>query len=190
MTSEYSMKPLEILQYPTPILKRKSKDITEIDQALVDLVHAMAVTMYDANGIGLAAPQVGRNINLVLVDVDSGSEEDTLLNLINPVIVEAHGRTTYEEGCLSFPGITAEVKRRDKIHVQAYDVEGNALDFEADGLLSICVQHELDHLQGITFVDRLNPVQRKLVLREYRSLQDEMTKEAKERLIEELHSAG
>jgi peptide deformylase len=117
---------------------------------------------------------------MMTVDVEQTEGESALITLVNPIIAEAHGRTTYEEGCLSFPGITAEIKRRDQIHVVAFDLEGKELDFEADGLLSICIQHELDHLNGVTFVDRLNSVKRKLVVRNYLGLRAEAQEEERE----------
>jgi len=167
---------LPLVIYPDDILKTRCGDVAEIDQDLFDFVQAMTETMYLSHGIGLAAPQVARNIRVMTVDVEPDRGGKALLHLINPVIVEAHGRTVYEEGCLSFPGLAAEIKRRKQIHVQAYDIHGKLVDFDADGLLSICIQHELDHLNGITFVDRLSPVERKLVVRDYlrrRSEEDE-----------------
>ncbi len=158
---------LELVIYPDSILTRRSADITQIDGELVDFGERMARTMYGSNGIGLAAPQVARNVRLITVDVEQEEGKDTLLHLVNPVIVESHGRTTFEEGCLSFPGLSAEVRRRKEIHVKAYDLQGNEIDFEADGLLSVCIQHEIDHLDGVCFVDRLAPVRRKLVVRDY-----------------------
>ncbi|MCB9731534.1 MAG: peptide deformylase [Deltaproteobacteria bacterium] len=161
------MSRLPLVIYPDNILITRSSDVTEIDQGTVDFVNAMVETMYVSHGIGLAAPQVAQNVRIMTVDVEPDNGGKSLLQLINPVIVDAYGKTTYEEGCLSFPGLTAEIKRKKQIHVQAYDLSGKLLDFEADGLLAICIQHELDHLNGITFVDRLNEVQKKLVVREY-----------------------
>lgn len=158
---------LPLVIYPDNILITRSSDVTEIDQGTVDFVNAMVETMYVSRGIGLAAPQVAQNVRIITVDVEPESGGKHLLQLVNPVIVEAHGKTVYEEGCLSFPGLTAEIRRKKQIHVQAYDLSGHLLDFEADGLLSICIQHEVDHLNGVTFVDRLNEVQKKLVVREY-----------------------
>lgn len=158
---------LPLVIYPDDILKTRSADIAELDQQVVDFLHDMAETMYLSHGIGLAAPQVAKNVRAITVDVTPDRGGSSLLHLINPVIVDSHGRTSYEEGCLSFPGLSAEVRRKKEIHVQAYDLDGNLLDFEADGLLAICIQHEVDHLNGVTFVDRLNEVQKKLVLREY-----------------------
>lgn len=164
---------LPLVIYPDEILLRKSADVTEIDQDIVDFVEAMRETMYASNGIGLAAPQVARNIRIMTVDVEPDKGGSAFMHLINPVIVESYGKTSYDEGCLSFPGLVAEVKRRKQLHVQAYDVHGKLLDFEADGLLAICLQHELDHLNGVTFVDRLSPVQKTLVVRDYLKRREE-----------------
>lgn len=158
---------LPLVFYPNEILKTRCADVTEIDQELVDFVRDMSETMYASHGIGLAANQVAASVRVITVDVTPDKGGKTLMHLINPVIADSHGRTTYEEGCLSFPGLSAEVKRKKEIHVQAYDISGALLDFEAKELLSICIQHEIDHLNGVTFVDRLNEVQKKLVVREY-----------------------
>ncbi len=179
---------LPLVIYPDVILKTRCADITEIDGDLVSFAEDMADTMYLSHGIGLAAPQVAKNIRMMTVDVEQENGRSALMTLVNPIIAGTHGRTTYEEGCLSFPGITAEVKRNDQIHVVAYDLQGQELDFEADGLLSICIQHELDHLNGVTFVDRLNPVKRKLVVRNYLGLraqeqQDEREADLKARIL-------
>jgi peptide deformylase len=129
--------------------------------------------MYTSNGIGLAAPQVAKNIRVITIDVEPDKGGSAFMHLINPVILESYGKTTYDEGCLSFPGLVAEIKRKKQLHVQAYDVDGKLLDFEAEGLLAICLQHELDHLNGVTFVDRLSPVQKKLVVRDYLKRREE-----------------
>ena len=164
---------LPLVIYPDDILIRKSADVSEIDQELVDFVEDMRETMYASNGIGLAAPQVARNIRVITIDVDPDKGGKSFMHLINPVILESHGKTTYDEGCLSFPGLVAEVRRKKELHVQAYDVHGTLIDFEADGLLAICLQHELDHLNGVTFVDRLSPVQKTLVVRDYLKRREE-----------------
>jgi peptide deformylase len=174
------MAKLPLVLYPDVILKTHCVDITEIDGDLVTFAQDMAETMYASHGIGLAAPQVAQNIRMMTVDVEQTEGDCALITLVNPIIAEAHGRTTYEEGCLSFPGITAEIKRRDQIHVVAFDLDGKELDFEADGLLSICIQHELDHLNGVTFLDRLNSVKRKLVVRNYLSLRAEAEEDERE----------
>ena len=153
---------LPLVIYPDAILTRRSADILEIDGELYNFGQAMTETMYGSHGIGLAAPQVARNIRLITVDVAQDGDPNTLMHLVNPVITDSHGRTTYEEGCLSFPGLAAEIRRKKEIHVEAYDIDGNEVDLHADGLLSICIQHEIDHLNGVCFVDRrlLQPVGR------------------------------
>ena len=174
------MAKLPLVLYPDVILKTRCAEITEIDGDLVEFARDMAETMYSSHGIGLAAPQVAQNIRMMTVDVEQTEGDSQLITLVNPIIADSHGRTTYEEGCLSFPGITAEIKRKDQIHVVAYDLQGRELDFEADGLLSICIQHEMDHLNGVTFVDRLNPVKRKLVVRNYLGLRAEAEHEERQ----------
>ncbi|MBL8784218.1 MAG: peptide deformylase [Deltaproteobacteria bacterium] len=164
---------LPLVIYPDEILTRPSAEVTEIDQDIVDFIANMRETMYASNGIGLAAPQVARNIRIMTIDVDPDQGGKSFMHLINPIIVEGHGKTSYDEGCLSFPGLVAEVRRKKTIHVQGYDLSGRLLDFEADGLLAICFQHELDHLNGVTFVDRLSPVQKTLVVRDYLKRREE-----------------
>ncbi len=179
------MSKMPLVIYPDAILKTRCTDILTIDQEIVDLVRDMSETMYASNGIGLAAPQVAKNIRLMVVDVEPERGGKSRMHFINPVIVESHGKTSYEEGCLSFPGLSAEVRRKDQIHVKAYDVQGREIDLEADGLLSICIQHELDHLNGITFVDRLDPVNRKLLLRDYlRERREERERQEERRLAQ------
>jgi peptide deformylase len=166
---------LPLVIYPDTILTTRSTEVTEIDQGLVDFVADMRETMYRSHGIGLAAPQVARNTRVITVDVPKDQGGRGFMHLINPVIVDGFGKTTYEEGCLSFPGLVAEIRRRKQLHVRAYDVEGQLLDFEADSLLAICIQHEIDHLDGVTFVDRLTPVQKRLVVKDYlRRREDEL----------------
>ncbi|MFT7581362.1 MAG: peptide deformylase [Myxococcota bacterium] len=178
---------LPLVIYPDQILKTRCTDVAEIDQALVDFAHDMAETMYASSGIGLAAPQVAKNIRVVTIDVEQTEDRKSLLHLINPVIVDHHGKTTYEEGCLSFPGLVAEIKRMKQVHLQGYDLQGQLVDIEADGLLAICMQHELDHLNGVTFVDRLNAVQKKLVVRDYLREREYDEEEALHESIRQVH---
>ena len=184
------MSKLELVIYPDDRLTVRCKDITQIDQPLLDLLDQMAETMYASRGIGLAAPQVASDLRVITVDVDQGEGEGLgLLKLVNPVIVDSHGRTTFEEGCLSFPGLSAEVRRKKQIHLQAYDPAGRAVDLDLDGLASICVQHEIDHLNGVTFVDRLSPVSKRLVLREYLRERAEEEEEAALASVRRTHEA-
>lgn len=161
---------LPILTYPDPVLSTKAAPVTEFNQELKDLVKDMLYTMYHAPGIGLAAPQVGKSIRLFVLDVDydrevvtnSAGKEETRLSsfnpmvLINPVITGTSGTTTFEEGCLSVPGVYEEVKRHKSIHVKYQNLQGETLEMEADDMLSICIQHENDHLDGVVFIERLS----------------------------------
>ncbi len=161
---------LPILKYPDPILALNAEPVLKFNQELETLVQNMLFTMYNAPGIGLAAPQVGKSIRLFVLDVDydretitnsAGKEEVRLSNFnpmvfINPVITGKSGTTVYEEGCLSLPGIYEEVKRFESIHVKFQDLKGNFHEIEADDLFSICLQHENDHLDGVVFIERLS----------------------------------
>jgi len=152
---------LTILEFPDPRLRTKAQPVTVFDQALQDLVDAMLATMYAAPGIGLAATQV--NVHKQLLVADVSEEKNQPLVLINPSIAAREGSQVYQEGCLSVPGIFAEVERADRIVVEALDRHGKPLRLEADGLLAVCVQHEMDHLLGKLFVDYLSPLKRDLV---------------------------
>lgn len=163
---------LEILTYPNPLLREVSEPVTEFGPELKKLVEDMFETMYDSNGIGLAAPQVGKLIQLLVIDTrprdpeNSRYENDDLtelekkikqpLVLINPEIIKGEGDTTFEEGCLSIPSYFESVDRYEKVKVKAFDVEGQEFSFEVDGLLAICIQHEMDHLKGTLFIDHLS----------------------------------
>jgi peptide deformylase len=182
------MAKLPVVYYPDAVLKTRCADVTQIDGELVQLGNDMAETMYTSRGIGLAAPQVGRTTRLITVDIQPDGEPGKDLRLlINPVIMESHGHITYEEGCLSFPGVTAEIKRKEKIRVMAWSDQGSELDFDADGLFAICIQHEIDHLNGVTFLDRLGPIHRKLVLRTYLAEREEGRREEEREAILSLH---
>lgn len=146
---------LPLLHYPDPRLRTVAKPVSEITDDIRQLAADMAETMYDAPGVGLAATQVDRHLRLIVVDV---SEEQTdLLVLINPEILSASAETKpHEEGCLSVPGIYDTVIRPDHIRVRAQNLEGEWFEIDADGLLSVCIQHEIDHLNGKVFVDTLS----------------------------------
>lgn len=155
------MSPLPILEYPDPRLRTKAQPVTVFDAALQALVDDMFATMYEAPGIGLAASQV--NVHKQLLVLDVSEEKNAPMVLINPKIVASEGSQTYQEGCLSVPGIFADVDRADRITVESLDRHGNAQNFEAEGLLAVCIQHEMDHLIGKLFVDYLSPLKRELV---------------------------
>lgn len=150
---------LPILRYPDSRLHKIAKPVTVFDERLKKLVADMAETMYDAPGVGLAATQVDQHIQLIVIDVSDTHDE--LRVLINPKLVWASPeREVYDEGCLSVPGIYDGVERAARVRVKAQDVDGKFYEFEADGLLAVCVQHEMDHLIGKVFVEYLSPLKR------------------------------
>ena len=155
------MSKLTILEFPDPRLRTKAQPVTVFDAALKQLAADMLETMYEAPGIGLAATQVNVHRQLLVLDVTE--EKNQPMVLVNPRILESEGSQTYQEGCLSVPGIYADVERADRIRVEAQDADGNALAFDADGLLAVCIQHEMDHLIGKLFVDYLSPLKRDMV---------------------------
>ena len=152
---------LTILEFPDPRLRTRAQPVERVDDALRRLVDDMLETMYAAPGIGLAATQVDVHRRLVVIDVSE--TKDQPLVLINPTILEKTGSQVYQEGCLSVPGIYADVERADKVRVSALDRDGRAFELEADGLMAVCIQHELDHLEGKVFVDYLSTFKREQV---------------------------
>lgn len=151
---------LRIRTYPDPVLRKKTTPVTEFNDELKALVADMAETMYDAPGIGLAAPQVGHSIRLVIMDITAKDEENELLVLVNPEISEATGAELEEEGCLSLPDLTAKVKRFTHIKVTAQDIDGEPLEFEAEDWFARVIQHEFDHIEGTLFLDRISVLKR------------------------------
>lgn len=152
---------LSILRYPDARLHKVAAPVTVFDVSLKALVRDMAETMYAAPGVGLAAAQVDVHRQVIVVDVSE--RRDSLVTLINPEIVESSGVSDIEEGCLSVPGIYDTVERADRIRVRAYDPNGNALTLEAQGLLAVCIQHEMDHLRGKVFVEYLSPLKQQRI---------------------------
>ncbi|NSL56989.1 peptide deformylase [Uliginosibacterium aquaticum] len=147
---------LPILRYPDPKLHTKAKPVAVVDERIRKLVHDMAETMYEAPGIGLAATQVDVHERVIVIDVSE--DRSGLLALINPEIIARDGEQTCEEGCLSVPGIYDTVTRSEHVKVRALNEKGERIEFEADGLLAVCVQHEMDHLEGKVFVEYLSPL--------------------------------
>ncbi|MBP6117437.1 MAG: peptide deformylase [Neisseriaceae bacterium] len=152
---------LDILRYPDERLHTVAKPVAKVDERIKTLVSDMAETMYEAAGIGLAATQVDVHERVVVIDLSE--EKDQLLVLINPEIVAKSGQTTYEEGCLSVPGVYDTVTRAEAVTVRALNAEGEAFELQADGLLAICIQHELDHLAGKVFVEYLSDMKQKRI---------------------------
>jgi len=159
-----------ILTYPNPELKKKSVPVVVINDSTRELVLDMAETMYDAPGVGLAAPQLGIHQRVIVMDVSAADDAPELIVAINPVIVHAEGETYEEEGCLSVPKYAANVRRHARVVVKALDLEGTEQTWHADELLAIAFQHEIDHLDGILFVDHLSPLKRDLFKRRARRM--------------------
>ncbi|GIW43832.1 MAG: peptide deformylase [Candidatus Binatia bacterium] len=154
-----------ILKYPDPTLKRVSTPVGNIDGRVHQLLDDMVETMYHAPGIGLAAPQVGVSERVIVVDVDKEQKGIGLVKLINPEIRAREGSIVFEEGCLSVIGYTAEVRRSAKILVHAWTPEEREIELEAEGLFAVCLQHEMDHLDGKLFLDRISSLKRDLYRR-------------------------
>ncbi len=163
---------LPILCYPDPRLHKLAQPVAAVDERIRTLVHDMLATMYDANGIGLAATQVDVHERVVVIDVSE--ERDQPLVVINPQIVWASEETVVgDEGCLSVPGIYDGVQRATAVHVRALDLDGQARTIEAEGLLAVCLQHEMDHLLGKVFVEYLSPLKRNRIKTKMIKLQRE-----------------
>ena len=152
-------KVLKLFTYPDPLLKEISKEVTDFSKDLKNLTDDMFKTMYENSGIGLAAPQVGILKRIVVIDLQEDDKKVPLI-FINPQIIEACGSTTFEEGCLSVPGYHEVVKRKKDITVKFQDLEGKEQVINATGLLAICLQHEIDHLNGILFIDQISQLKK------------------------------
>ena len=167
---------LDILEFPDPRLRTKARPVAQVDDTLRALIDDMFETMYAAPGIGLAATQVDVHQRLVVIDVSEGKDEP--LVFINPEILDKTGSQTYQEGCLSVPGVYADVERADEVTVRALDRNGETFELHADGLLAVCIQHELDHLEGKVFVDYLSPLKREMVRKRLLKAQRERARSA------------
>jgi peptide deformylase len=154
---------LEILHYPNPVLKEKTKPVQKIDTEIRRLVENLAETMYSAPGVGLAANQVGYPLRLAVIDVTPADQPKNLIVLINPEIVAAEGECLWDEGCLSVPDCNEEVKRNKRVVVRYQNLEGETAEIAGEDLLAIALQHEIDHLDGLLFIDRLSPLKRRLI---------------------------
>lgn len=152
----------KIVTYPAEVLCRKAAPIEKIDDSVRELADDMARIMYENRGIGLAAPQVGECVRLVVTDLSGPENRDALKVFVNPEIIEVQGESESEEGCLSVVGYRSLVKRAEKVKLKATDLEGKEVVLEADDLMATCLQHELDHLDGILFIDRISRLKRKM----------------------------
>lgn len=174
----------DILVLPDPVLRKESAALERVDDDARRFMDQMLATMYDAPGIGLAAIQVGEPRRIITIDVAREEEPKNPLFLVNPEIVWTSDdeRSTYEEGCLSIPDYYAEVERPAKVRVRYVDYDGKAQEMEADGLLATCVQHEIDHLNGVLFIDYLSKLKRDLVVRKFTKAARERDRERQKRL--------
>jgi peptide deformylase len=171
-----------VLQFPDKRLKQKSQPIVEIDDEVRTLAQDMLDVMYDEPGIGLAAPQLGESVRLVVVDTD-WTDEDAEKNpmvAVNPEIVSREGKITWTEGCLSVPDFTADVERAEKITLRYTDLEGATHEVEAEGLRAVCLQHEIDHLDGVLFIDHISRLKRNLYIQKRKKALRREAEEAEE----------
>ena len=167
---------LEILKYPDPRLREVAKPVEEITDETRALVESLAETMYACAGCGLAATQVGIDQRIFVIDIAGEDEPSDLKVFINPELSKREGVQTWEEGCLSFPGATEEIRRAERIVVRALDEHGKAFELEADGLMAVALQHENDHLDGVLMIYKLNAIKRRLVSRKVsRTLREQTT---------------
>ncbi|MEM7053841.1 MAG: peptide deformylase [Pseudomonadota bacterium] len=155
------MSQLSILQYPDPRLRRVAEPVTEVTDSIRQLADDMLETMYASRGIGLAATQVDRHIRMLVLDLSETQDQPQLF--INPEIINRTGKQICDEGCLSVPGEYAKVERAEHIRVRALDRDGETFEIDADELLAVCIQHEIDHLDGKVFVDYLSPLKRRMI---------------------------
>jgi peptide deformylase len=171
MAEKPAVKIHPVVKYPDPVLARKGERVTEFDDGLRELVEEMFESMYAAQGIGLAAPQIGVSKQLTVIDVSFKKNPEEKLVLINPQVLKTEGKQFEEEGCLSLPDIREKVHRAERVTVRAQNENGEWFEVEGDELLARALLHEIDHLNGILFIDHLSRLKRELVLRKIRKMQ-------------------
>jgi len=154
---------LEIVTFGNDVLTKKAQKIQEIDSKIKEIAESMVVTMHQAPGVGLAAPQINQSLQLITVDLSGGEKKEDLIVLVNPEILEEDGEEIIEEACLSVPNIQEKVSRPKRIVIRGFDLDGNEQTIEAEGMLARVFCHEIDHIQGKLFIDRLSPLKRKLI---------------------------
>ena len=170
-----------ILRYPEPVLKQVAAPVPNIDGKLVTTIDDMVETMYAAPGVGLAAPQIGLSQRVIVLDVDHENKGKQLLKIVNPTIAECEGEIVWEEGCLSVRDYVAEVRRSARVLVRGYTPDEKELTIEGTGLLAVALQHEIDHLDGKLFLDRLSRLKRDLYRRKLKKMEREGRDDAEER---------
>ncbi len=168
---------LPICIYPDPVLRQKAQRVKNIDNDIQRLIDDMVETMYNAPGIGLAANQVGRPLSVLVIHIQREESEYGLIVLINPEMVSSRGETTFEEGCLSVPEYYANVARHEEVVVRGLDRRGEEIEITAGGLLAIALQHEMDHLEGKLFIDRITPIARDIFKRRWKKKSKEQGEE-------------
>jgi len=153
---------LEVLKYPHPVLKKRCKSVQQVDEEVKRLIQDMKETMYHASGIGLAACQVGIPQRVIVMDVSPVDPDHGFFAMINPEIICEEGEVDYEEGCLSVPDCAEKVKRKEKVRVKGISPEGEEVEVAGEGILSIALQHEIDHLNGVLILDRISRLKREI----------------------------
>jgi len=171
---------LRVIKYGNPILRMKAEKIEEVDESIQQLVAEMIDIMCIEEGIGLAAPQVARSLSLLVIDESLISEDGKATAYLNPKILESEGESIMEEGCLSLPGIREDVKRPEKITLRYMDIEGQTFEKKIDGLLARVLQHEIDHLNGVLFIDRISSLKKQLLRKRLKEIAVQESIEMKE----------
>jgi peptide deformylase len=161
----------EIRKYPDPVLRKKALAVKSVDADLRRLVDDMVETMYAEPGVGLAAPQIGVSLRLLVTDITVGEKPDSLIVLVNPKIVSASGRVIEEEGCLSIPGVRAEIPRAESVEIRGWDLDHQEVSIKGRGYLARAFQHEMDHLDGILLWDRMSKIRREVLKNEWKRYQ-------------------
>ena len=172
---------LSLLRYPDSRLYQRAAKVARVDDNIRKLINDMAQTMYAAPGIGLAATQVDVHLRVIVIDISE--THDQLRVFINPELIAASGESDCEEGCLSVPGVYEKVRRAERITVRALDAEGRTYTLEADGLLAVCIQHEMDHLEGKVFVEKLSRLKQKRILARLKKQERKATEPDARRLV-------
>lgn len=170
----------EILVWPNPILKQKAQPVAKVDDSIRTLIKDMFESMYAADGVGLAAPQIGVLKNVIVLDTTPRQPESKPVAMVNPEILTLEGKCTYKEGCLSVPGEAEDVERAAVVTARYLDEDGNEKTITADGLLAIAIQHECDHLKGVMFVDHISTLKRELIRKRMKKIQASMEEDKAE----------
>jgi len=168
---------LEILTYPHPLLRKPCKEVGTIDDETREFIRDMVETMYSANGIGLAASQVGVSKKIIVIDVSPIDSQHELMAVINPEIVSSEGEIDHEEGCLSVPDCFEKVRRKEKLQVLGMTPEGRKIEMNAEGILAITLQHEIDHLNGVLILDKISGLKRELYRRQLKKKKEKEKEE-------------